>query len=444
MSHPVDPTMDLWRGEWQRVCIQLDTFNCLIRISFDVYCRLGDGGRNFLAQQASTLLKKPVEFFVDNSNSTRVFLANRRDISSSIPCQLEQWTANGLPRLFPNPPPQQLMTNAAGNSTLNTHDVTKPSTSSNSFSHPLGSLHSKFPIQLGTPISETHSQNSTSNRSTRQSTPANMDYGRNLNADFANPWFPSTPSQGHGTPQTQNTLTSVGFMPTSNFNFPTPVGTQVYTPQSYSPFPQMNPPVNNGHTMNAGPSSSPKLISAKWGAMTQLEKDPYYEEADQLSLEQLRLHPNARYKANMAAIRKRQADRAARAAGARAQVEPAAQAQEQPQLQNGDREQPQQHIEQDVEPIEQVEHDVEPKEQVEHDVEPKEQVEHDDEPQELVQQDEQPVEQVEAHQQVLEPIEFPEQLNQQAESWEKKAEDGETFSFFDIFGDAEFNEEFSL
>ncbi len=45
-------TSAFWRGEWERVAIQVDAFTCWIKINYDIYYLLGQGGRDFFVQQA--------------------------------------------------------------------------------------------------------------------------------------------------------------------------------------------------------------------------------------------------------------------------------------------------------------------------------------------------------------------------------------------------------
>ncbi|KAF2968916.1 hypothetical protein GQX73_g4702 [Xylaria multiplex] len=384
MSQSVDPTFAFWHSEWERVSIQLDSFNNLIRMNFDTYCRLGGGGRDYFVQQASTLLSKPAEFFVDHSNSTRVLLANRWDLSFEIPCRIEPWAENGLPRFYPtipNPLPIANPYAVAGSSSLASSSLS-PTTAGNTTNSPASSQ-SSGAIQLGTPIPDTPSPSLTN-----QSTHINMEFGGNSNITFGNPWF-STYNQGCGAPHTQYPIPGVGFMPTLNPNHPMPVGAPAYQNQSYSAVPQIDAPIQNTSTTNSGPSSSRKRksenplslpegprngdgleparkkrsrkprndndgskrtcnafllfrkeqhaiiaaehpgidngeisrrVSVKWHAFSKLEQDAYYEKADRLSEENTRLHPEARYQANGKQIAKRRRERAARAAAAAAEV----------------------------------------------------------------------------------------------------------------------------
>ncbi|KAI0536252.1 hypothetical protein GGR58DRAFT_528519 [Xylaria digitata] len=440
MSNTMDQTLAFWQSEWDRVCIQLDAFNCLIRISFEVYYSLDVDGRNFFVQKASALLNKPVEFFVDSTNLTRVFLANRWDISSAIPCQLEQYSAAGLPRIFPIVPIEQLVANAS--------DSSMPSTSSSRGSISSASSYSENDFRLGTPIRETGS-----NSSTQQSTPVNAEFGKDIPINFANPGFSSLPGQGYGAPQAQDSAINVGFMPNLNFDFSTPVGAPAYPIQQYSPTSQ-----TNNHMASAGQSPTRKrnksnnnnnddddegnkrscnafilfrrsqhaiiaaqnpgiqngdisrIISSKWAAMTDLEKDQWYEEADRLSLERWQQYPNAKYRTNVAKIEKRRGERAARAAAAERQAELMAQEQPQPQPQE---EQLQERVGNNEKPLEQLEQAEPVLDQVEHsDLLPQQSV-------------------------------APELLQKHVEIQEEAADEGDV-SFYDLFGGDELNDEFDL
>ncbi|RWA06831.1 hypothetical protein EKO27_g8276 [Xylaria grammica] len=465
MSPSPDSLLPFWRSEWERVLIQLDEFNCVIRISFDVYWRLGNGGRDYFIRQASVLLDKPAEFFIDNSNATRVLLVNRWDLQAVIPCQLEPWTANGLPRFFPKLPSQQHITNTPENSTPGTYYVTNTNTSPSNVFTPPGSSASGNSIQLNTPLSDTQINNVT-----QQTTPVSQ-----------------TPTN------------SVGYTQTPGVGYPAAFGAPGYMPQqsAYTPFPQMNMPMGQSVAVNSQPISSLKRkstaesnpqgqaqeeasgstskrrkkehparppnayilfrsywhnqtvadnpgisnadvsrkITKRWEEMTELEKDLWHEQADNLALEHARLYPDAKYTINIKAIQKKQNARAARAAAAKAEAEAAArEQQQQPEQSQPEQQQAQQQSEvqnQQGNHVEQVE-----AQQV--------QVESVQELPEQVGPHEQPSGQPELPQELLEPIEFPENLQQQAEIWEKKAAEGEDISFFDILGGVDFMEEFTF
>ncbi|KAI0418863.1 hypothetical protein F5X98DRAFT_373331 [Xylaria grammica] len=249
MPVTMDQMLAFWRGEWERVSIQIDAFNIIVRLSLDTYWRLGDGGQNFFAQQASILLNKPVEFFIDNSNSTRVFLANRQDLALAIPCELEPCTANGLSRLFPRLPNQMPMANAAMNTKPHPCDVVTPSTSFGNTTNSPGSSRSgsENSLQFGTPISDFQSPDSTG--------PA-TDSGRTTpwpDINFYKDVIPYTPSQGQGVPYPGTSLSGVSYVPALNSDLSTTFGAQSHPYQTHSPM-----PLNTSGTMNSVLSSSGK------------------------------------------------------------------------------------------------------------------------------------------------------------------------------------------
>ncbi|GAW22539.1 hypothetical protein ANO14919_120780 [Xylariales sp. No.14919] len=267
MAQPVHPTLNFWRDEWDKVCVQLDAFNSLVRISSDTYNRLGADGRNYFVHQASTILNKHTEFFHDTSNLTRVFLANREDLLSAIPCQLEPWMPNGLPRLFLLPPPQQQMARAVQNSTPGNLNITTPGTLSYT---PVGAASdspgssrsgSMDHIQYNTPMSDAQSQY------TQQTTPASVDHETPVSSimNSIQPCYPPTPSQGYGTLQTQSASTGSAPMPAPGRDLSAPSGTPVYQYQSYFPISLSEMPMNHAAAMNAAPSSGLKRKSAAQG-----------------------------------------------------------------------------------------------------------------------------------------------------------------------------------
>ncbi|KAI0912750.1 hypothetical protein F4823DRAFT_633121 [Ustulina deusta] len=256
-------TSAFWRGEWERVAIQVDAFTCWIKINYDIYYLLGQGGRDFFVQQASILLNRSVEFFIDDSNRKRIFLANRGDLQALFPCQLEPWVANGLSRFFPTLQTQQLKTSATDNSTPGTHDETGSAISSSDASASPGSSHIDNSVQ--------------------QSIPAKMDFERtdvNLSGGFGHPQA-QHPNTGAGIQplqnqnlQAQHPNTGAGIQPlqnqnpqppnlnvaksASNFSFSSPVGTPAYPGQPGSMKPPTNMPVTQTPRENARLSSSRK------------------------------------------------------------------------------------------------------------------------------------------------------------------------------------------
>ncbi|GAW22538.1 hypothetical protein ANO14919_120770 [Xylariales sp. No.14919] len=175
-----------------------------------------------------------------------------------------------------------------------------------------------------------------------------------------------------------------------------------------------------------------RKITDIWASKTELEKDKWHEEADELALEHARHQPpGARYKINLKAIEKKQKARAERAAAAKAEAEEMAltQAQAQPQ--------PESEIQQQPEQANNGEPTQEQAEQHEQQSEKQsDQVQAQEQTQEAIELPEQL--------QLQEPIEFPEHLQRQVDIWEQKAANGEALSFMDILGDDAFNEEFGF
>ncbi|KAI1288668.1 hypothetical protein F5Y03DRAFT_404575 [Xylaria venustula] len=292
----IDPALSFWQDEWDRVSVQLDNYNSVIRITFDTWFELDQNGRNFFVNQASISLKKPAEFFQDNTNQRRIVLANRQDLQAHIPCHIEPLSQHGLPRFFP---------------TMR-RPFNGPST---------GSQTGHIPINM-------HFGGSSVNM--------------NINS--------------YGRAQSQQAGPSVSFPPARNFNVHIPVNAPPY------PMPQMNipvqqAPINNGVRNEARSSKRrnasgdkkdkrpsngwivyrasrsravllenpgleigdiSKLLSAEWAGMSELQRDPYHERADELALKNFEENPDTQYKPNLVKIAKRRAERAEREAAPRA------------------------------------------------------------------------------------------------------------------------------
>ncbi|KAI0813510.1 hypothetical protein GGR55DRAFT_702605 [Xylaria sp. FL0064] len=117
---PLELSPALWQSEWERVEVQLNQFNVVINLNYDVYCRLGEGGREFFMNQAGLRMSRPMEFFRDDSDPRRVFLANRQDLQRLFPGFIEVREGHGLSRFFPDRLVQEFTGNPVG------HQVTSP------------------------------------------------------------------------------------------------------------------------------------------------------------------------------------------------------------------------------------------------------------------------------------------------------------------------------
>ncbi|KAI1350413.1 hypothetical protein F5Y01DRAFT_326441 [Xylaria sp. FL0043] len=178
---PLEPSLVHWQSEWERVVVQLNQFNDVIWLNYDVWCLLGEGGRDFFMKQGGLLKMRPMEFFRDDSDPKRVALANPHDLERLIPGFIEVYEGDGLSRFFPDRPVQEYTGNPVG------HLVTGP-TDENIFA----SLPPSHDASVSGPYGEHFMQ---------QSMPVNMNFGEPLVNTQINHVYP---------PAAQNPMVSAG------------------------------------------------------------------------------------------------------------------------------------------------------------------------------------------------------------------------------------------
>ncbi|KAI1421572.1 hypothetical protein F5Y12DRAFT_718273 [Xylaria sp. FL1777] len=351
MSSPVDSPLQFWQSEWERVFVQLDPFTHMIKINYDIYYLLGEGGRDFFVSQASTLLNRQMEFFIDDSNERRVFLANRGDLQAIFPCRLEQLAENRLPRFFPMLHAQHFMTRSADYPPASTQNESGSTTSS-----------TKAP---------TYPDSSHAGHFMQQSLPVNFNFRRtsvNMNINFTHPQAQLPITSASIRPWQNMNLQSPTpnfSMSTSSFRITPPAGAPKFQAQTYSMIQPQNMSARHTPTGNTKACSLPKssnerkpdgqgheelerrgsiraanpgiangrvsiVAAEEWGALSPDDKNRYYERADQLAIEHIQQHPNSCYKPDMEKIARRREERAQTAA-ARAAREAMAKGQEPPQ-----------------------------------------------------------------------------------------------------------------
>ncbi|KAI0426450.1 hypothetical protein F5Y09DRAFT_345661 [Xylaria sp. FL1042] len=216
MSVPDNLSLGIWESEWARVAIQIDYFNFAIRINKDIYDILGDGGQDYFLKKAAILMKRPMEFFIDDSNEGRLLLANRQDLLCRFPCYIEPWAPKRPARFYPNIPTQEMMANTANPPTIGGDE------------NPLPSPLSDAPIQ--------------------QSMPVNMNF-REASVNMSINHFVQPIGQSPITGAGQNTNVQ------PHFNVTPPITTPMFPSQPHTMMTPMNMIAYTPSTGNAGPSS---------------------------------------------------------------------------------------------------------------------------------------------------------------------------------------------
>ncbi|KAI1153865.1 hypothetical protein F4825DRAFT_473532 [Nemania diffusa] len=247
-------TWAFWHQEWDRVSIQIDCINRMIKINYSVFENLGEGGRAFFVRQANQLLNKQTEFFLDNSDRKRVYLASPDDLKILMPSQFKPRLLVNYPGPFPNPYTQQPMATTNYQAPGTGHTTTQSTAAPFGNAYPSPGSNNGSPLVTNKPAINRNWNN-----------PA-----QNFNLNFV-------PSRA------QNTTTSVGIppfwnqglqapaqpfmLPASGFNIPSNICAPSMSPPDISP-PNVSAPDTRAPGLGAPNPRAPNARAPKYPVQT--------------------------------------------------------------------------------------------------------------------------------------------------------------------------------